>query len=109
LKFLLFEILSKILKPRKKILVIGNSFLSQKQLVSVLNGADIFLLPMNLDARVADQGLPTKLLEYQAIGKPIDCISNGEAARYINKTQSGLLTSRRQPEELALLNNAISK
>jgi colanic acid biosynthesis glycosyl transferase WcaI len=82
---------------------VRTDLLSQKQLVSVLNSADIFLLPMNLDARVADQGLPTKLLEYQAIGKPIVCISNGEAARYINKTQSGLVTSRRQPEELAEL------
>lgn len=82
---------------------VRTDLLSQEQLVSALNSADIFLLPMNLDIRVADQGLPTKLLEYQALGKPIVCISNGEAARYINKTQSGLVTSRRQPQELAEL------
>jgi glycosyltransferase involved in cell wall biosynthesis len=82
---------------------VRTDLLSQEQLVSVLNSADIFVLPMNLDARVMDQGLPTKLLEYQALGKPIVCISNGEAGKYIRKTQSGLVTATRQPEELARL------
>jgi colanic acid biosynthesis glycosyl transferase WcaI len=82
---------------------VRTDLLSQEQLVSVLNSADIFLLPMNLDSGAADQGLPTKLLEYQALGKPIVCISNGEAARYINKTQSGLVATTRQPQELAEL------
>ena len=58
---------------------------------------------MNLQAKVMDQGLPTKLLEYQALGKPIVCISNGEAGRYILKTQSGLVATTNQPEELAQL------
>jgi colanic acid biosynthesis glycosyl transferase WcaI len=82
---------------------VRTDLLSQEQLVSILNSADIFILPMNLDARVMDQGLPTKLLEYQALGKPIVCISDGEAGKYIQKTQSGLVTVTRQPEELAHL------
>jgi colanic acid biosynthesis glycosyl transferase WcaI len=82
---------------------VRTDLLSQEQLVSVLNSADIFLLPMNLDSSVADQGLPTKLLEYQALGKPIVCISNGETGRYIIKTQTGLVATTRQPEELAQL------
>ncbi len=77
--------------------------LSTDELVSFLNSADIFLLPMTLSATVMDQGLPTKLLEYQALGKPIVCISNGEAGKYIEKTQSGLVATTRQPEELAQL------
>jgi phosphatidylinositol alpha-1,6-mannosyltransferase len=82
---------------------VRTDLLSQEKLVSILNSADIFILPMNLDARVMDQGLPTKLLEYQALGKPIVCISDGEAGKYIQKTQSGLVTVTRQPEELAHL------
>jgi glycosyltransferase involved in cell wall biosynthesis len=82
---------------------VRTDLLSQEQLVSVLNSADIFLLPVNLDSKIVDQGLPTKLLEYQALGKPIVCISNGEAGRYIKETQSGLVATTRQPEELAQL------
>jgi glycosyltransferase involved in cell wall biosynthesis len=77
--------------------------LSTDELVSFLNIADIFLLPMSLSATIMDQGLPTKLSEYQALGKPIVCISDGEAGKYIEKTQSGLVTATRQPEELAEL------
>jgi len=35
--------------------------------------------------------LPTKVFEYQAYGKPIICVSDGEAARYIEVTNSGLV------------------
>ena len=76
--------------------------LPRAELVTFLNSADIFLLPMS-HLGVIDQGLPTKILEYQALGKPIVCISTGEAANYIMRTQSGLVATRRQPEELARL------
>jgi len=82
---------------------VRNDLLPKEELTNFLNHADIFLLPMNLQAKVMDQGLPTKLLEYQALGKPIVCISNGEAGRYILKTQSGLVATTNQPEELAQL------
>jgi colanic acid biosynthesis glycosyl transferase WcaI len=81
---------------------IRTDLLSKEELVSLLDSADIFLLPMS-SSKVVDQGLPTKLFEYQALGKPIICVSNGEAGRYILKTQSGLVSTSRQPEELAQL------
>ena len=74
--------------------------LSRDELISFLNSADIFLLPMN-SFNIVDQGLPTKTLEYQAMGKPIVCISNGEAGKYIKETHSGLVTGSRDPKELA--------
>jgi colanic acid biosynthesis glycosyl transferase WcaI len=73
--------------------------MTHDELIEFLNDADIFLLPMNFAG--FDYGLPTKTLEYQAIGKPIVCISKGEAARYIKKTESGLVTSTRDPQDLA--------
>jgi glycosyltransferase involved in cell wall biosynthesis len=81
---------------------IRTDVLSKEELVSLLDSADIFLLPMS-SSKVVDQGLPTKLFEYQALGKPIICVSNGEAGRYILKTQSGLVSTSRRPEELAQL------
>jgi glycosyltransferase involved in cell wall biosynthesis len=84
---------------------IKTDVLSQQDLVSFMNSADIFLLPMNLSpfGATADMGLPTKTLEYQALGKPIICVSKGEAARYVIKTKSGLVISKRDPKELAAL------
>jgi N,N'-diacetylbacillosaminyl-diphospho-undecaprenol alpha-1,3-N-acetylgalactosaminyltransferase len=77
--------------------------LSQKELNSVLSSAHVFLLPMSSVSVSADQGLPTKVLEYQALGRPIVCISDGEAGAYITRTQSGLVSKTRTPEELARL------
>jgi colanic acid biosynthesis glycosyl transferase WcaI len=84
---------------------IKTDILSTQDLISFLSNADIFLLPMNLtpSAGTADKGLPTKTLEYQAMGRPIVCVSNGEAARYIIETKSGLVSHKRDPNELANL------
>jgi glycosyltransferase involved in cell wall biosynthesis len=76
--------------------------LPKDQAISVMKMADIFLLPMSL-VLATDWGLPTKVLEYQALGKPIICISKGEPGRYIMKTQSGLLMKSNDPEILAEL------
>ncbi|MPZ07155.1 MAG: glycosyltransferase [Nitrososphaeraceae archaeon] len=73
--------------------------LPPEELVNLLNQADIFLLPMSFVG--FDMGLPTKVLEYQALGKPIVCISNGEAADYISKTRSGLVSRDRDPDKIA--------
>jgi glycosyltransferase involved in cell wall biosynthesis len=79
---------------------VSNMFLPIEDLVTLMNRADIFLLPMNSKG-VIDEGLPTKILEYQALGKPIICISEGEPGRYITRCQSGLVVRPKQPCELA--------
>src|SRR5207249_4785113 len=86
---------------RPKNLEVRTNLLSIQELNNFMNQADIFLLPMNLTG--FDAGLPTKVLEYQAIGKPIVCVSKGETANYISKTKSGLITTNKQPEKLAQL------
>lgn len=80
---------------------VRTGLLSKNELIALMKKTDIFLLPMA--SGIVDQGFPTKILEYQAAGKPIVCISNGESRNYILKTESGLVTSSRQPEELARL------
>ena len=84
---------------------VNNKLLPIDELVSLMNEADIFLLPMNSPS-VFDQGLPTKILEYQALAKPIVCISEGEASRYILQTKSGLVV---RPGQIVQLANIITK
>ena len=74
--------------------------LSPKNLLDFLNRADIFVLPMSFVVGF-DKGLPTKLLEYQALGKPVICISNGEAADFVCKTRSGLVSKSKDPQKIA--------
>jgi len=70
--------------------VLDTHFLPKDELAALLESADAFVLPM-ADMSFVDLGLPTKVFEYQAYGKPIVCISGGEAARYVESTKSGLI------------------
>jgi len=71
-----------------------------KKMCEILNSADVFLLPMN-PLKAAEMGLPTKLLEYQACGKPIVVCSKGEPARYIRSTDSGIVVPPKDPRALS--------
>jgi len=83
--------------------VLDTHFLPKEKLASLLRSADAFMLPM-ASAHFVDDGLPTKIFEYQAYGKPIICVSRGEAARYIEATKSGLVV---EPEDAYGLAEAI--
>lgn len=74
-----------------------------KKLSSILNEANAFVVPM-VNLPMADRGLPTKLFEYQALGRPIIVASTGESARFIRDTQSGIAVP---PEDPSALANAI--
>ena len=43
--------------------------------------------------------LPTKILEYQAIGRPIICCSDGAHGKYVEKTKSGIKTKYENLDE----------
>ena len=93
------EIKSKTAKYGLDNVIIDTDFVDIKELKTILNSADVFVLPMkSLDA--PEQGLPTKILEYQACGKPIICCSRGEAARYVSLTESGLVIDPGDPQAL---------
>ena len=91
-----------IIKNNVKNLELRTEIVSKSELISILNSADIFLLPMS-SSKIVDRGLPTKIMEYQAMGKPIVCISSGEAGSYIKKTKCGLVTKSRDPQQLSKL------
>ena len=72
--------------------ILEDSFLTKKELALMLESADAFMLPM-ANMGFIDSGLPAKIFEYQAYGKPIICISHGESAKYILQTRSGLVVN----------------
>jgi glycosyltransferase involved in cell wall biosynthesis len=80
--------------------VLDTHFLPKAKLSDLLRSADVFLLPMS-PASFVDEGLPTKVFEYQAYGKPIVCSSEGESARYIEASKSGLVVKPGDPEVFA--------
>lgn len=92
------------IKTKIKSLKLKNVFLQTNkvelcELCKILNSADVFLLAHKVSSS-AEKGLPTKLFEYQAIGKPIVCSSNGAPAEYISSTKSGIVVPPEDPEAL---------
>jgi glycosyltransferase involved in cell wall biosynthesis len=79
--------------------MLKTDFLSRKELAALLRSADVFLLPMS-PASFVEEGLPAKIFEYQSYGKPIVCISDGEPARYIEATHSGLVVRQKDADGL---------
>ena len=88
------ELASKLRRQIKSLnlgnVVLDTNFLPKVELSALLGSADVFVLPM-ASASFVDEGLPTKVFEYQAYGKPIICVSGGEPARYVEATGSGLI------------------
>ncbi len=79
---------------------LDTNLISKSKLVKILNLADACLLPMK-EIKAADEGLPTKIFEYQAMGKPVVCCSSGESAQYIKSTRSGVVINPGNPKALA--------
>jgi len=71
---------------------------NRKEVAKILCSADALLLPLGIRNYT---GISSKLYEYQAAGKPIICCSDGEPARYVNRTKSGIVVQPGNPNELA--------
>lgn len=64
--------------------------LSRDEVAELLNQADVLLLPLR-DFGRPYPGISSKLYEYQAAGKPIICIAEGQPAKYVEETGSGIV------------------
>lgn len=93
-------IASKITECNLSNVILDTTFVDKYHLRELLNSAHVFIIP-NKPIKAAEQGLPTKILEYQACGKPIICCSEGESSRYVSVTKSGLVVCPGDSEGLA--------
>jgi glycosyltransferase involved in cell wall biosynthesis len=73
---------------------------SRKEVANFLNSADALILPLK-DYGGPYLGIPSKLYEYQALGKPIICCAQGEPAKYISHSSSGIVVEPENSERLA--------
>jgi glycosyltransferase involved in cell wall biosynthesis len=94
------ELKKRIRRSHLPNVILDDKFLSKDKLAALLSSADAFVLPM-ADIKSIDMGLPTKIFEYQANGKPIICISCGEPARYVEATRSGLIVKPKDAKGFA--------
>ena len=86
-------LLKKLKEKKEKLhldnLIVDDKIVPYEKISSILEEADVFLIPMK-DEYTLNLSLPTKILEYQAIGRPIICCSNGSPGNFIENTRSGI-------------------
>jgi glycosyltransferase involved in cell wall biosynthesis len=80
-----------------------NRVLSRDAVSDLLNKADVLILPLG-DYGKPHLGISSKLYEYQAVGKPIICCSNGMPRLYIKETNSGIVVN---PSDYKAIANSI--
>jgi colanic acid biosynthesis glycosyl transferase WcaI len=85
---LLDSIRSKAKELNAKNVKIVDKLLSRNGVASLLGQADVLVLPL-VEFKKPYLGMSSKLYEYQAVGKPILCCSNGIPSLYIKKSVSG--------------------
>jgi glycosyltransferase involved in cell wall biosynthesis len=73
---------------------------SRREVANLLSEADALILPLK-DYGRPYLGIPSKLYEYQALGKPIICCAKGEPAKYIANSNSGVVITPGDSFELA--------
>ena len=95
---MLTYIQNKIKELNLKNVIINTDIVPSEQLSKILSQADVFLVPMK-DEIALNSTLPTKILECQALGRPIICCSNGAPGRYVDDTKSGLTVHSENLEE----------
>ncbi len=78
---------------------LSTEFLEQETLTELLSSADALILPMK-DYQSSDSGLPTKLFEYMACGRPIICMSAGESAKIVKEANCGIIVPPNDPSGL---------
>jgi glycosyltransferase involved in cell wall biosynthesis len=91
---------SKVKRTGIKNVKVVDMIVSREDVARILSESDALLLPLNSVGSV-EMGISSKLYEYQAAGKPILCCSNGQPARYVSETESGIVVKPGDHEALA--------
>tara|TARA_B110000438_G_scaffold20209_1_gene18463 strand:+ start:449 stop:1648 length:1200 start_codon:yes stop_codon:yes gene_type:complete len=86
---LVSELINKKNQMNLKNIEIDTDLVPYEKISEALSIADVFLVPIK-NKMTFNVGLPTKILEYQAIGRPIICCSEGAPGNYVQKTNSGI-------------------
>ena len=73
---------------------------SPDRVLDYLNAADVLLCPMR-DLRETSAIVPSKVLEYFAVGKPVVCSGRGETQTVIEDYKLGMMVPPGEPEALA--------
>ncbi len=81
-----------------KNLLIDTEIVPLEYIAKKLAHADVFIVPMKNEIAL-NSTLPTKILEYQATGRPIICCSDGAPGKYVEKTKSGIKTKYENLDE----------
>jgi glycosyltransferase involved in cell wall biosynthesis len=89
---LLFSMCSKVNELKLQNVQIIDKLLSRESVSDFLSQADALILPLT-NFKTPYRGMSSKLYEYQAVGKPIICCSNGIPSSYVEETKSGLVVS----------------
>jgi len=102
---LLSKLIDKKNQMNLKNVEIDTNLVPYEKISEALSVADAFLVPMKNEIAL-NSTLPTKILEYQAIGRPIICCSEGAPGEYVEKTNSGIKVNYGNLDEFV---NAILK
>ena len=102
---LLSQLIHKKNQMNLKNVEIDTNIVPYEKISEVLSVADVFLVPMKNEIAL-NSTLATKILEYQAIGRPIICCSEGAPGEYVEKTNSGIKVNYGNLDEFV---NAILK
>jgi len=80
-----------------------NKILTRAEVAELLGQANALILPLAPFCKSGHpyRGMSSKLYEYQAVGKPIICCSNGVPSNYIKNTHSGLVVNPGDAEGVA--------
>jgi len=71
-----------------------------QKVVDYLNLADVLLCPLK-DSREGSTIVPSKVIEYFAVAKPVICSARGETERVITESGSGIVVPPCDPKALA--------
>jgi len=91
---------SMVKKLKLKNVRIVDKILSRDEVARLLSEADALILPLK-DFGKPYLGISSKLYEYQAAGKPIICCADGQPAKYVKETGSGIVIKPADYESLA--------